>query len=538
MNRKSPEGIEIFNHRRDPDYLKFLSERISIYGKNGLINQSIPVPEALRERTEHKKMCHLSFLGIAANNFFDQGKKILADEQPVLSEKIQDIFRYHKKFEEQGIWLRIRFLFIYPFSTHAMSIINAETTQERCNVNGEWSNPSEGDEFNVDWNKFHNSSFFRGQQQTLNKIQNWSELYDFNNERGNKTMVIRFTPISPNICALIINDIIVCDPYLLAKQSKYTDRLIYKHPVMLIEKTKRSLSSNLSYEYVLNHFQYLWQLNITLECGDATKYIRGKRKSLSEYNLPEEVLFRLKANRLLNQYQIAKQELQSWVYKTKNQFNRYVLVPKKTNEKERVFISCSWNNNLPNDIASQIENWIKIDFTNNSIPDFKPILIRGKPGQLISQLVYEGLENCELGIVFLTNDLKVLNETFDKHHTIARPNIYLELGYLMCKFNSINGKNKKLFLAIENTNSTLLPSNLNNFIYVDLNKEIEQAKTFSVYTKIIKWLYGSSALLELNINIILQVLLAHKKRIIQYNLNSEVVSKLINELNVFYEEIQ
>lgn len=539
MKNENPEGIFVFEHRRSENYLNFLKERLSIEGENGLINRAIPVPSEWKGRTKHKKMCQISFLGISANNLFDKGKNFLRDGLPILSHEMQEILRLQKKFEDAGIWLRIRFLFTYPFSTHAMSIINAEMTHDRCEINGDWRHPSEQTDFQVDWKKFHGSTFVRGQRLTLTHIENWLNKYDFYNERGNRSFIVRFTPVSPNVCTLIINDTIVCDSYLLAKENRHTERLIYKHPIVKIERGKKGTTGYYSFQYLMDHFQYLWQLNITLDCGDATKYVRGKKESLCDINLPEEVSFRLKAERLVEQKCLKKENLQSWILKTKNQFKRYVSIPEKASEEERIFISCSWVNNRPNNIAEQLHNWIESDFTNNSIPGLKPTLVRGRPGEMISQLVYEGLDNCELGIVLLTNDLKSTSIASGKESINSKPNIYHELGYLMCKFNATKEKRKKLLIASENSELGLA-SNIKNFIFVDLTEDEEVVKIHSFYTAVLKWLYDTSILLEQNINIFYEVIRIHKDRIVECVANdtSKSSKNLLKEINDFCKKIE
>ncbi|QHI39187.1 hypothetical protein IMCC3317_45920 [Kordia antarctica] len=526
--------IAVFPHRRDKEYLAFLKERMSIHGENGLINRAIDVPKEWQERTEHKKMCQISYLGVSADIFFDQGRNFITDGNEVLVKEMENIIKNHKIFEDKGVWLRIRFLFIYPFSNHAMSIINAEMTHQRCEINGDWRHPSDQTEFQVDWRKFYASTFMRAQRLTLNHIQNWINQYSFFNERGNRSIIVRFTPISPNVCSLIINDTIVSDSYLFAKLNRHSESLIYKHPIVKVERSRKNSPAYNAFQYLMDHFQYLWQLNITMDCGDATKYIKGKKESLSEINLPSDVSFRLKATRLVNQDCIGKEEKQSWILKTKNQFKRYSSIPEKTNEEEKIFISCSWVENNPHYIPKKIHFWIEEDFTNNSITSLKPVLIDGRPSELISQKIYEGLNVCKLAIVFLTNDIPLKVENDKNIEYISRPNIYHELGFLMNKFDVLTEKGK-LFIASERRELKHL-SNVKNFIHVPMIEENIELKTHSIYTQILIWLYENSILLEQNLNVLQEVVRNHKDRIVQLTSKIEGGNKVLDSI-VKFEKI-
>lgn len=499
----TPVKITTYAHRRDHSYLNELRTRLTVTGDKGLMARSLPLdqPKELKGKL-YKRRCEVSFLGLSANNLFDRARAFIRDGGEIMVDTLEDLFRRHHEFEDNNIWLAVRFLFVYPYSTYAMSIINAETTERRCAIAGDSVHPAEQQEFQVDEDRFKAASLFKSQKNTLNLIQEWIEKYDWTSHDGH-SVAVRFTPLSPNLCALIINDVAFCDSYIMAKKLRYDDRLLFSCPLVQVDRE----TNNEAFSGLENHFRYLWQMNVTLDCAGATEFQRGVQDSLGKIKPPTKISYENRARRLVERNHLAKGQERQWVMKTKRQFSRYVTMPEESIKFERIFISCSWDDNeygesMPNGLALKIKKWILNDL-NRDEPNLEPIIVQGAPGERFSDSLFHLLETSTLGIILLTDDMQVRNEIGQIVERLSRHNVYHELGYLMRSVES----EKKIFIALEQ--GVKLASNLTNNIYrtfkstakvKDARKtddiDISLVQACYLYIDILDWLRKESSLLR------------------------------------------
>lgn len=81
-------------------------------------------------------------------------------------------------------------------------------------------------------------------------------------------VIVRFTPMSPDLCVLIINHTAFCDADLTAKKIRLAKRAASVVPLSQVEgQEDRS-----AFEGIEDHFRYLWDYDTTLDCEDATYY--------------------------------------------------------------------------------------------------------------------------------------------------------------------------------------------------------------------------------------------------------------------------
>lgn len=499
----TPNQIITYAHRRHSDYLSELRARLSVSGDKGLMARALPLdqPKELNGKL-YKRICEISFLGLSANNLFDRARAFIRDGGEIMVDTLDELFRRHQEFEDNSIWLAVRFLFVYPYSTYAMSIINAETTERRCAIAGGSVHPAEQQEFQVDEDRFKAASLFKSQKNSLNLIQEWIEKYNWIPRDGH-SIAVRFTPLSPNMCALIINDVAFCDSYLMAKKYRYDDRLLFSCPLVQIDKE----DYDEAFAGLENHFRYLWQMNITLDCTGATEFQRGVQDSLGKIKPPAKVSFENRARRLVERNHLTKGLERQWVMKTKRQFYRYITMPEESIKFERIFISCSWYDNeygesTPNGLAQKIKKWILNDL-NRDEPNLEPIIVQGAPGERFSDSLFHLLETSTLGIILLTDDMQLRDETGQIVERLSRHNVYHELGYLMRSVES----EKKIFIALEL--GVKLASNLTNNIYRTFksttkikearkveNIDITMVQACYLYIDVLDWLRKESSLLR------------------------------------------
>ena len=499
----TPNQMVTYVHRRDHDYLRELRARLSVAGGRGLMARALLLdqPKEVNGKS-YKRKCEISFLGLSANNLFDRARAFIRDGDDIMVDAMEELFRRHQEFYDNEIWLAVRFLLVYPYSTYAMSIINAETTERRCAIAGESVHPAEQQEFQVDEDRFKAASLFKSQKNTLNLMQEWIEKYNWEPRDGH-SIAVRFTPLSPNLCALIVNDVAFCDSYLMAKRYRYDDRLLFSCPLVQIDKE----NDQEAFAGVENHFRYLWQMNITLDCAGATEFQRGVQDSLGKIKPPTNISYENRARRLVERNHLAKGMERQWVMKTKRQLSRYVTMPEESIKFERIFISCSWDDNeygesMPNGLALKIKKWILNDL-NRDEPNLEPIIVQGAPGERFSDSLFHLLETSTLGIILLTDDMQIRDETGQIVERLSRHNVYHELGYLMRSVES----EKKIFIALEL--GVKLASNLTNNIYRTFkgkakikearksdNVDMTLIQACYLYIDILDWLRKESSLLR------------------------------------------
>lgn len=507
-----------YQNRRDRRYLDTLKSMLSI---DALMANAVELPTGYRhiEDRTYEKRCDIAFIGFSANTLFDRTNRYLPSDG-VMVDEMEEIFKRHEDFTSANIWLRIRCLLLYPYSTHALSIINAESNVRRCAMMGECVHPSVQRKMHVSEDQFYASSLYNGQKNTLNLIQEWMEKYNWENRRGN-SMSVRFTPVSPNLCGLIVNDKAFCDSYILAKERRGHKRLVFSSPLVEIDRRE----DDLAFRSLENHLNYLWQLNITLDCGDATQYEPGKQDSLGSINRPHSITFFDKAARLVKRGYITEKQSHNWRLMTKKQFDRYIALPTEDNPHEKIFISCSWKadrhgNMEPNEIASNIEKWLKEDITE-SIPNLLPVIMRGDVGDDLSQTLYNLLDTSMLGIVLLTDDVQIKDEHGAVVERSSRTNVYHELGYLMGRLGekgSYFQEQNKVFIALEN--GVKIATNVGVKFHAPIesgeelkgrNADASLTQSFYLYTRILAWLNEASLLLETQV--FHNALSSHKLRI-------------------------
>ncbi len=492
----------IYQNRTDKRYLDTLRKILSI---DALMANAVELPHSdeyrqIEDRT-YEKRCDIAFIGLSANTLFDRTNRYLSPEGVMVNE-MEEIFQRHDEFMKANIWLRIRCLLLYPYSTHALSIINAESNVRRCAMDGECVHPSVQTKMHVSEDEFYASSLYNSQKNTLNLIQEWMEKYNWKNMRGN-SVSIRLTPVSPNLCGLIINDKVFCDSYILSKERRGHKRLVFSSPLIQIDRK----DDDLAFRSIENHINYLWQLNITLDCGDATQYEWGKQDSLGSINRPNLITFVRKVKRLIDRKYITEEESNNWRLMTKKQFDRYISLPTEDYPHEKIFISCSWkadrNGNLePNEIASNLNKWLKEDITK-SIPNLLAVIMRGIVGDDLSQTLYNLLDTSMLGIVLLTDDIQIKDGQGKVVERFSRPNIYHELGYLMCGLekNNLQGKNR-VFISLEKGVNIASNASVKIHEHIESSEELQEknvdisfTQSCYLYTRILDWLNEVSVLL-------------------------------------------
>ena len=422
MPTREKSAFKTYAHRHDPDYLERLREVLSV---DHLIETATELPDDhySRKKTgaEATKQCEIAFVGFSATNLFDRSRR--SEESAWRATEAVLSKESRQRMVDENIWLRVRLLFLYPYSTHAMSIINAENSSRRTATCGHRLHPFKQQYLHVAEDDFYASSLYRGLKNSLRTIQEWidgTEVIEdgvlkqtgFPN-RDDNSVEVRFTPINPNLCGLIINRHAFCDPYILAKERRWDRALSVAAPLVEVDGNGDAANRQ-AFGALVDHCRYLWQLNVTLDCKDATHYEPNKQESLAKIKRPAEISFEHKADRLSEERKYSRprgvltsEERSKWILRAKRQFSRYRTLPVEDNPDEHVFIACGWeaegrDQRQPNTLATNLEEWLRADITRNGTSALDARILRGAVGDSLPARLYDMLGASFLGIVLLT----------------------------------------------------------------------------------------------------------------------------------------
>ncbi|MEL6971929.1 MAG: hypothetical protein AAFO02_17305 [Bacteroidota bacterium] len=506
--------MNIYSDRRAVEYLSNLKNKLSLWNesgepiKGGLIDTAIPLSNPKKiNGVVYKKRIKVDFVGLAATTLFDKGGNYT--KAPVV-EKIEEIVRSAEKINALGIQIKFRILFVYPYSTFAFSFIQAENSTNRSSVEDEKEIPFLNLTRQIDETDFWSSNFVRSQKYSLEYIQELVDRYKwfpFHKEEekdieSGKMLIVRFTPINPSLCGLVVNDKVYYDSYQFSKDNRYERKLSLALPLVELSKFNEFGDVNSSYKYVLDHFRYLWRHDLTMDHEDVTNYIAFKKNSLASIKYFTEINFKFKADRLTQivkgmDSSIAHIELESWRRRIARLLNKFCIETEKVSGKEVIFISCCWNKwdtqkPAPLKEAMLVDKWLKNDFKptkGDALIQSKIVIAENK--DFLSRQIYNALAESTLGIIFLTNDIPnaIKKESgIDEPELVeigkeyfSKPNIYHELGYLS---RQLDFEKLMILRQEEDDYQAHIPTNISDLV----KNRFQKGKIALQYLEIIKWL--------------------------------------------------
>ncbi|MEM1206377.1 MAG: TIR domain-containing protein, partial [Acidobacteriota bacterium] len=316
----------------------------------------------------------------------------------------------------------------------------------------------------VDQDTFNSSSLVTVQKTTLKRIEFLYKDLDknsfWNKPGAPNSLVVKFTPVNPGFCGLFVNNNLFYDVYLMARRTRHHYSLESFAPV--VQLTKDSFED---FEAFDDHFRYLWSLDVTMDCQDATRFDPRRPRSLARVNAPQNVSFQFKAGRILGRNRTLDQGLaDKWMSQARRILNKFCTDLSVTPELETVFVTCSWKrtadeNYEPNFVAKAISRWLSDDFTFRKPPALSVQILEAIQSEFFTQQLYRSLSNCTIGLVVLSCDIEAESGEF-----YSRPNIYHELGFLMNRL----GKERIIVLKEKGVQ---VPSNISNVVYIEYEPE-------------------------------------------------------------------
>ena len=466
----------LYQHRKEPEYLRVVRERLSISGKNGIESKSVKIAKPfIRDGTTYDRCCRIDIAGFAATTLFDDGGSF---SEPSVADSMRQIFENASELNARGIFVKMRILLVYPYSAYAFSRIQAEATANRSSI-AEPIYPRNLDIVeSVDQTMFFQSRLFSAQTHVLNQLQEWIDYYKWDRKTLNRAN-LRFIPTCIDFCLLVINDTAFIDPYLQAKTRRARKECALLGPLVQIDQTL----DKETFEAIDDHFRYIWDLDLAIYCQDGTNYQPGVPRSMGQIKIPSSITFDSKATNILEKKpDLTEDQVTRWKYRMGRVLKKYCMEPSPVPGPETLFITCSWSSEFgqatPNEYAIELSAMLESDFgRRRSVPLLSVFIMEGVAGEFFTEQLYKRLDESTLGLVLLTADI----ESSDGKK-FSRPNVYHELGYLMKHLGP--GR-----IAIVCENGVTVPSNIHDVIRIDYSSH----KLILAYTKIAGWVFRSTA---------------------------------------------
>jgi len=489
--------MEHYLNFNDSEFRKSFAD---VFNVDRMIETSFDLTDTQRKQSNNRfeKQCCIDFSGVAA--------ALLVDDEGY--RLFENILRSIQDFNKKRIRMHFRFMLVYPYSAHAMSRIQAETSKNRTSIKepsiSEMPYDVVGRVESVDYDTFMRSNFVKNQQRFLENIGILLEEYDIC-AKGENRLNIRFTPTAVNVCMYRLNNCIYISPYLLAKERRRDDVCVMRAPVIKMTRD----NDRETFDAYLDHFRYLWNLPQSIFLEDATYYKDlSVQNGIAKIKPPKDIDYKYKAMRIKEKRikgSSRSGDSGSWRLQVKDLLFRMCReMPIELPTKETVFIACAWRqedahlSSSPNVLAKKINKWLKEDL--GSAIDVH--IVEAEAGGDLDEKIYSGLNSSTVGIILLTCDV-----ARDGGGFYAKPNIYHELGYLMGKYAGY-GYEKRVIPVIQKLNGIAVesPTNISNKASI----YFEGDRIDAVYKDMLMSLYK---LLVLEIGVICSALRSHLKRV-------------------------
>jgi len=224
-----------------------------------------------------------------------------------------------------------------------------------------------------------------------------------------------------------------------------------------------------------DNFRYIWSNDVTIEEEDAMETINGKQQLLN----PQRINYHNKSSyikKILNEIKNHEndenidQMERVWVsYVTHQLKTRYCDINLFQTTPTNTFIACSWNYdengiNSPHAVAKELKTIFKKCVKINAS------ILEAAAGRYLAHQLYESLNRTESAVILLTKDIQSNDQYYSK------PNIYIELGYLLKQL----GKENVLIIAENGVN---IPTDIQDITRLEYSSNI-----YEIYTKIVDWL--------------------------------------------------
>ena len=451
--------LRVFEARESEEYKAALSEVFSLEPSQtspGLLQSSYqPGPEILRKivgekySDKIKGIINIDYIGMAATVLLDRRHKYTKHSQYArLRQLMEDLSRINN----QGVALRMRILLQYPYSLAGQNRILADTWRERSYM-GE-RNESMRDETcfapPLREGDIQHSMLLQTQRYCLQNLQDLSHQFPWLRQEPNR-IAVRFACISTLLCGLRANNLLFYDPYHYGKRQDEEACAITSTPVVQLD----GRVSQEGYETFCNHFQYIWECDSTLDYEDVAYQEPGKRTVF--IRRPDKVLTTHKIERLKH-LPVDNVDWDRRSSQLRHLVNAICPLVAPVDQPEVGFLAAAWepkpdgSHNIC-EPAAMLEDFFKRDL--GKVDHVRVAVLRGELGQSLSGALFDLMNASTFSIIVLTKAIE---------GKYCRPNVYIELGYLLHK-----NKAAKTFVIAEN--GVELSADIQDVIYLPFQRE-------------------------------------------------------------------
>lgn len=465
--------FRVFETRESDEYIRILTEALSVKVLPSatypdLVSSSYELTEEAANRINQgqnaniKRVINIDYVGMAATVLLDRSKQHTLNAH---YEQLSELLSSLKHLNANGVALKIRILLQYPYSLAGQNRILSEIWTDRSFM-GETSE-SRRDETrfapSLTMGLIDDSVLRKTQQESLANLQhlldeNNLHLFDSSKPDGPNKIEVRFAFISTLICGLRVNNLFFYDPYHYGRKKGDSTCAYRSTPVVMIDGNNHCSA----YEAFCNHFRCMWECDSTLDYDDVVE--REPRTITVMIRKPENLKTSYKTRRLkLLPIKSSDQQDMDWERREK-QLSRLVnmlcpIVP-SVDAEETGFLAAAWEKkdggtDGPCEPANMLENLFKVGFDSLPNPDrVRVAVLQSQIGASLSKSLFDLMDVSTFSIIMLTKEID------DK---FCKPNVYLELGYLL-------NKNKKSHTFIVAEHGVSYPSDVQDITFIPFDR--------------------------------------------------------------------
>lgn len=439
MHQTTRSSIRVFESRKSDDYRKILSEVLALQSSSSatysnLISTSYHIDTETsyklfgeQQNGKISRVVNIDYIGMAATVLLDKNGIYTRNTH---YDRLRDLIAALAQLNKDGIALRMRILLQYPYSLAGQNRILADSWERRSFMGDGFENLRDETQLAppLKDQDIESSVLLRTQQYCL---RNLLDLLSNVDSQGPNRITIRFASISSLICGLRLNHLFFFDPYHYGRRRNEDTCDALATPVVMIDGSEKCPA----YDVFCNHFRYIWECDSTFDYDDVAYCEKDKRPVF--IRKPEKLLTASKVERL-KRLPTANID---WDLRSRQMLqvvNSICPIVSPVDEPEVGFLAAAWEqkpdgSHGPCEPASILEDLFKRGF--EKLNRIRVAVLRSELGSSLSRSLFELMNASTFSIIVLTKEIE---------NKFCKPNVYIELGYLLNK-----NKGRRTFIVSE-----------------------------------------------------------------------------------------
>lgn len=463
MSTDAQTGVveRFFETREDSRYLRTLSELLALESVEGARHPSLlessykPPPEVFAKlvgsepTSRFDRVINIDYVGMAGTVLLD---KMNAFSKNSHFDQLKSIFEALSRLAADGVLFRMRVLLQYPYSLAGQNRILAESWDSRGFMDEQFESGRDESELAPHLNEkdIQQSSLLSVQTRCLRHLEDLMREARPILESTHHRVQVRFACISTLLCGLRINGKFFYDPYHYGKERDADSCAFTSVPVIMIDQERQASS----YKAFCNHFQYVWECDSTMEYEDVAYQEKGKRPIF--IRKPEKIQSAHKVQRLRSSLDVDL-DWEARERQLRQVVRKICPIVGPVDEPEVGFLAASWESQPDGssdlcEPARLLEDLFNRDFRDRK--NVRVAVLRGALGSSLSRSLFDLMDASTFSIIVLTKEIE---------KKFCKPNVYVELGYLLNK----NGSQRTFIVAESGID---VVSDLQDFVYLSFTR--------------------------------------------------------------------